>query len=109
MSNILSSMADGVITINIDGTILMTNPPAERFLQAWYYEQNMKIKDGDELPQKRVNCFILPSVRKKEQMIEVTLQGRTWVLHMSPLYNQQDVRGAVAVLRDKTEERRLDS
>lgn len=41
-------------------------------------------------------------------MIEMTLQGRTWVLLMSPLYNQSHVRGAVAVLRDMTEERRLD-
>lgn len=32
-------------------------------------------------------------------MIEMTLQGRTWVLLMSPLYNQSHVRGAVAVLR----------
>ncbi|WMT30734.1 ATP-binding protein [Bacillus aerius] len=108
LSNILSSMADGVITINIDGTILMTNPPAERFLQAWYYEQNMKIKDGDELPPKARELFHTAVSTEKEQMIEVTLQGRTWVLLMSPLYNQQDVRGAVAVLRDMTEERRLD-
>ncbi len=108
LSNILSSMADGVITINIDGTILMTNPPAERFLQAWYYEQNMKIKDGDELPPEARELFHTAVSTEKEQMIEVTLQGRTWVLLMSPLYNQQDVRGAVAVLRDMTEERRLD-
>ncbi len=57
LSNILSSMADGVITINIDGTILVTNPPAERFLQAWYYEQNMNIKEGDNLPLKQKSCF----------------------------------------------------
>ena len=38
LSSILSSMADGVITFNRDGTILITNPPADRFLQYWYYE-----------------------------------------------------------------------
>ncbi|MGE6629488.1 ATP-binding protein [Bacillus sp. NPDC077027] len=108
LSNILSSMADGVITINIDGTILMTNPPAERFLQAWYYEQNMNIKDGDELPPEARELFHTAVSTEKEQFIEVSLQGRTWVLLMTPLYNQQDVRGAVAVLRDMTEERRLD-
>lgn len=41
-------------------------------------------------------------------MIEMTLQGRSWVLLMSPLYAESHVRGAVAVLRDMTEERRLD-
>ena len=32
LSSILSGMVDGVITFNRDGTILMTNPPAELFL-----------------------------------------------------------------------------
>ncbi|MCY8372483.1 ATP-binding protein [Bacillus haynesii] len=108
LSNILSSMADGVITINIDGTILVTNPPAERFLQAWYYEQNMNVKEGHELPPEARELFQNTVSTEKEQMIEMTLQGRTWVLLMSPLYNQSHVRGAVAVLRDMTEERRLD-
>lgn len=108
LSNILSSMADGVITINIDGTILVTNPPAERFLQAWYYEQNMNVKEGHELPPEARELFQNTVSTEKEQMIEMTLQGRTWVSAMSPLYNQSHVRGAVAVLRDMTEERRLD-
>ena len=38
-ASILSGMADGVITFNRDGTILMTNPPAELFLQNWYFEK----------------------------------------------------------------------
>ncbi|MEC3848941.1 ATP-binding protein [Bacillus velezensis] len=108
LSNILSSMADGVITINIDGTILVTNPPAERFLQAWYYEQNMNIKEGDNLPPEAKELFQNAVNTEKEQMIEMTLQGRSWVLLMSPLYAESHVRGAVAVLRDMTEERRLD-
>ncbi|NRQ86193.1 ATP-binding protein [Bacillus velezensis] len=108
LSNILSSMADGVITINIDGTILVTNPPAERFLQAWYYEQNMNIKEGDNLPPEAKELFQNAVNTEKEQMIEMTLQGRSWVLLMSPFYAESHVRGAVAVLRDMTEERRLD-
>ncbi|MCY8426209.1 sensor histidine kinase ResE [Bacillus vallismortis] len=108
LSNILSSMADGVITINIDGAILVTNPPAERFLQAWYYEQNMNIKEGDNLPPEAKELFQNAVSTEKEQMIEMTLQGRSWVLLMSPLYAESHVRGAVAVLRDMTEERRLD-
>ncbi len=39
LASILSSMADGVITFNRNGEVLITNPPADRFLQAWYYEQ----------------------------------------------------------------------
>lgn len=58
-------MADGVITINIDGTILVTNPPAERFLQAWYYEQNMNIKEGDNLPPEAKSCSKTLSALKR--------------------------------------------
>ncbi|MBS2969455.1 HAMP domain-containing protein [Metabacillus sp. KIGAM252] len=108
LTSILSSMADGVITLNIDGTILVTNPPAERFLQAWYYEQQMDIKSGEELPPEAKELFRRVVNTEKEQVIEMTLQGRFWVMVMGPLYDQDYVRGAVAVLRDMTEERRLD-
>lgn len=45
---------------------------------------------------------------EKEVIEEITLQGRTWVMIMTPLYDQAYIRGAVAVIRDMTEERRLD-
>lgn len=35
LSGVLSSMADGVLTFNRDGEILVRNPPAQRFLHAW--------------------------------------------------------------------------
>ncbi|WP_224768234.1 ATP-binding protein [Metabacillus idriensis] len=108
LTSILSSMADGVITLNIDGTILVTNPPAERFLQAWYYEQKMQINEGEEIPPEAKELFQRVVNTEKEHIVEVNLQGRSWVMVMSPLYNQSYVRGAVAVLRDMTEERRLD-
>lgn len=108
LSSILSSMADGVITLNIDGTILVTNPPAERFLQAWYYEQNMKTQRGEDMPPEAKELFQRVVETEKEQIVEITLQGRSWVLLMTPLYDQDYVRGAVAVLRDMTEERKLD-
>ncbi|WP_312098627.1 HAMP domain-containing protein, partial [Niallia sp.] len=39
LDNILSGMADGVLTLNRNGSLLLTNPPAEKFLQHWYYEK----------------------------------------------------------------------
>lgn len=108
LASILNSMADGVITLNRDGTILVTNPPAERFLQAWYYQQGMYQDVGEELPPEVRDLFQRSVSFEKEQFIEISLQGRTWVILMSPLYNQTYIRGAVAVLRDMTEERRLD-
>ena len=106
LANILSSMADGVITLNRDGTILVSNPPAERFLQAWFYQEGSD--NGEDLPSEVRDMFQRAVSIEKEQAIELSYQGRTWVIVMSPLYSQTHIRGAVAVIRDMTEERRLD-
>ncbi|MBR2517919.1 ATP-binding protein [Geobacillus sp.] len=108
LASILSSMADGVLTFNRDGEILITNPPAERFLQAWYFEQGNDAEAMVPLPPQVKELFARVVREEKEQSTEVTLQGRTWVILMTPLYGKTMVRGAVAVLRDMTEERRLD-
>ncbi|KXG11111.1 Sensor protein SrrB [Anoxybacillus sp. P3H1B] len=108
LASILSSMADGVITFNRDGEILITNPPAERFLQAWYFEQGNESEAMAALPPQVKEQFARVVKEETRQVAEVTLQGRTWVILMTPLYNQTAVRGAVAMLRDMTEERRLD-
>ncbi|PFA63862.1 PAS domain-containing sensor histidine kinase [Bacillus sp. AFS015802] len=106
LSSILSSMADGVITFNRDGTILITNPPADRFLQHWYYEQSEE--GGEAIPTTIRELLQSVVVTEMEQTGELSLQGRSYVVIVSPLYNNNTIRGAVAVVRDMTEERRLD-
>ncbi len=108
LSRILSSMADGVITLDRKGTIIVTNPPAEQFISAWYYEQGLTLSEADDLPKAVKKLFQQVVVLEKEQMTEVDVQGRSYVILMTPLYDQTFVRGAVAVIRDMTEERRLD-
>ena len=108
LASILSSMADGVITFDRNGSILVTNPPADRFLQAWYYEQGMKPNGSEDVPADIRALFQEVVTTEKEQSVEVMTQGRSWWIVMTPLYDQSYVRGAVAVLRDITEERRLD-
>ncbi|RTR30388.1 HAMP domain-containing protein [Robertmurraya yapensis] len=108
LSSILSSMVDGVITFNRDGTILITNPPAERFLQDWYFEQDGRAKSTEEVPTKVMELFQLAVNTEQEQVGEIHVQGRFWVIIVSPLYNNKFIRGAVAVVRDMTEERQLD-
>ncbi|MFC7371203.1 ATP-binding protein [Fictibacillus iocasae] len=108
LSGVLSSMADGVITFDRKMNILVTNPPADRFLQACYYETGMAENDKMSLPESVMLQFNQVVTLEREQLIEVTLQGRSWVVVMTPLYNQSMIRGAVAVLRDMTEERRMD-
>lgn len=109
LSGILRSMADGVITINRHGEVLISNPPAQQYLKAYEFEKNGSIADLDSvpLPEPLEELFNSVISDEKESMLEVTLQGRSWVIIMTPLYDRHKVRGAVAVLRDMTEERRL--
>ena len=108
LSSILSGMVDGVITFNRDGTILMTNPPAELFLQNWYFEKKNQENIAEAVPSKVMELFQQAVNTEKEQIGEITLQGHYWVMIVSPLYSHQNIRGAVAVVRDMTEERKLD-
>ncbi|WP_203361857.1 ATP-binding protein [Bacillus sp. REN10] len=107
LSSILSSMADGVITFNRDGTILITNPPAERFLQNWYYEMGNNY-DNQTMPTLVADLLRKAIETETEQIGELSLKDRSYVVIVSPLYNDKSVRGAVAVVRDMSEERRLD-
>lgn len=107
LSSILSSMADGVITFNRDGTILITNPPGDRFLQYWYYEKGGST-GPEAIPPQVMNLFQKAVETEKEQMGEISFQGRHWVILVTPLYSNRFIRGAVAVLRDMTQERQLE-
>lgn len=106
LSNILKSMVDGVITIGANGQIILINPPAESMLNTWRFEEN--ISDADCLPQLLQNIFNQVVRTEKEQVGSITAQGRFWVISMAPLYNKNMIRGAVAVIRDMTDENRMD-
>ncbi|WP_139891723.1 ATP-binding protein [Bacillus sp. D386] len=109
LSNILINMADGVIMFNRDGEILVTNPPADDFLRySFLDETNQKKQSGNQVPDALSDLFLEVKGTGKAKIAEITTQGHDWVILMNPLYRQNDIRGAVAVLRDMTEERRLD-
>lgn len=109
LSSILRSMADGVITINNQGEILVTNPPADLFLKAWSASQgNITSNEVKEVPSQLV-ALLKESVKTgKDQTGEMDFQGRFWSFIVSPQFDNQSIRGAVVVLRDMTEERKLD-
>ncbi|MRH42359.1 HAMP domain-containing protein [Aquibacillus halophilus] len=106
--SILSSMADGVITLNRKAEIIVSNPPAQKFLEDWHYENNVDSNREHKLPSDIEDILKEVIVTEKETSREIFIQGRNWVMIMTPLYDHSYVRGAVAVFRDMTEERRLD-
>lgn len=107
LSSILRSMVDGVVTLDVEGKIILMNPPAERILQEWRYEEN-RHHDSNGLPKRFWDVFQHVIQTEKEHTQTVSAQGRFWTIVVAPLYNQEKIRGTVAVIRDMTEEKRLD-
>lgn len=109
LSSIVSSMADGVITLNRNEDIILINPPAEKYIENWYYENDIdRDAKKQKLPNEISEVLIEVIESETEAIRELHLQGRSYVMLMTPLYDLSYVRGAVAVLRDMTEERTLE-
>lgn len=106
LSSILTSMTDSVITFNRDKTILVSNPPAERLLQKWFVEKGLDSSKPipDELYQ-----MLDHVLNFEDQLDEEFEMGKSYYsITISPLYSRDSIRGAVAVIRDKTEETKLE-
>lgn len=112
--SVLRSMVDGVITVDNKGEIMITNPPAEELLKAVKFDQvgmEWTAVDsfiGRKLPEPFASFSKKVMEEELEEVTDFTAQGRTWSIVMAPLYNREQVHGAVAVLRDMTKERQLD-
>ncbi|WP_025784924.1 ATP-binding protein [Sporosarcina sp. D27] len=105
LSSILTSMTDAVITFNRDNTILLSNPQAENVLQKWKFIN----QDSKELLPPEIIHMLEHAVMFAEEVdAELELGKRFFVVKISPLYSKNSIRGAVAVLRDMTEQHQLD-
>lgn len=106
LSSILTSMTDAVITFNSDRTILVSNPPAEKLLQKWFIRKGSQ--SARPIPPEIYH--MLDHVLDFEDKIEEDLEmdGSYYSITISPLYSGELIRGAVAVIRDKTEQNRLE-
>lgn len=108
LSSIVNSMADGVITLTRDSEIIVSNPPAKQFIEDWRFNNDLAIAADEQLPAELK--YMLDEVIQGEQEVirELSIQGRSWVMIMTPLHDRTFVRGAVVVIRDMTEERQVD-
>jgi len=108
LSSIVNSMADGVITLTRDSEIIVSNPPAKQFIEDWRFNNDLAMEAEEQLPSELK--YMLDEVIQGEQEVirELSIQGRSWVMIMTPLHDRTFVRGAVVVIRDMTEERQVD-
>lgn len=101
LASILRSMADGVISVDLNMEIKITNPLADKFLFYWQY-------DVPELPPPLIAMFRECIEQNREIARDIEIKGAVFAAVTSPLYDREKISGAVAVFRDVTNERNMD-
>jgi two-component system sensor histidine kinase ResE len=102
LGSILKSMTDAVITLDRTGHIILTNPPGDEVLKMWGQLTETPI------PQPLQDMFEKLLQQGNDQSEHVYVKQGIWSVHMAPLFSHNELRGAVAVLRDVTEEVNLE-
>nr|WP_275900547.1 ATP-binding protein [Paenibacillus periandrae] len=119
LSSILRSMTDAVITFDSDGSVILANPQGDKIVNDWNQihwidretEQSMLPvlqQHSSFIPEPMRMLFDEVITGAKEITSKLHVQNEVWSVVMTPLYARAAVRGVVAVLRDVTEEFRLD-
>mgnify|MGYP002067075701 CR=1 FL=1 len=114
LASVLRSMSDAVITFDNSGKVILTNPPGHRVLELWrtidwdYESTNLQGERTLEVPEPLHELFNMTINGSGDCSTTVHVKQDVWSVIMTPLYSDDDIRGAVAVMRDVTEEVRLE-
>lgn len=108
LSSILASLEDGVVAADLQGRITLANPPALKRFQSFKRPDGSPL--GQSLPQHLMEVMNIVVMGNQTVIRELPVQSRDIVVTMTPLFESDasTIRGVVAVVRDVTEERRLD-
>ncbi|MBO9598494.1 MAG: HAMP domain-containing protein, partial [Cohnella sp.] len=112
LSSVLKSMTDAVITFDAAGCAILTNPQGRHLLDDWSTAEEWTDEGEDGayacVPGPLRETFRQVISRGKELTVKVHVNDDVWSVVMTPLASEDEVRGAVAVLRSVTEEFRVD-
>lgn len=114
LSSILRSMTDAVLTFDREGQIVLTNPPGQDLLDGWrelHWEQQETEEESESftaLPEPLRPLFHSVLKHGEDASANVHVKQNVWSVQMAPLYTDNSIRGVVAVLRDVSEEARLE-
>ncbi|OAB44245.1 ATP-binding protein [Paenibacillus glacialis] len=114
LASVLRSMSDAVITFDNSGKVILTNPPGERVLEMWqaidwdYESTDLQGERTLEVPEPLHELFNMTLNGGGDSSTTVHVKQDVWSVIMTPLYSDDDIRGAVVVMRDVTEEARLE-
>lgn len=111
LSSVLRSMTDAVLTFNRDGEIMLVNPPGQQIVARWRgvnREDSGNEEWGYAVPEPLQPLFEQVMRNGEDAGMKVYVKQGVWSVQMAPLYADHMIRGVVTVLRDITEEERLE-
>jgi len=112
LSSIIKSIGDAVITFDTKGEVMLSNPNGHLLLQNWNTMAELWDTDDEEqytqipAPLREQYGSVLHSGLEVTEKIHI--QGGVWSVVFTPLVASGTIRGVVAVIRDVTEEYKLD-
>lgn len=114
LSSILRSMGDAVITFDAEGRVILANPLGQLLIDRWTdVELEWQDPDDGSLSYKSVpgplrDTFETVTLEGKDFTNKVQVHNNVWSVVMAPLKSEGTIRGAVAVIRNVTEEHKLE-
>lgn len=109
-SSVLFSMTDAVMTFDAQGRVILANSEAKELLEEWQsirWEEESLLVEG-RIPEPLMAVFHDVLSEQKQTSSKLHVNNGVWSVVMSPLYAKGALQGAVATLRDITEEFRLE-
>ncbi|NIK77548.1 two-component system sensor histidine kinase ResE [Paenibacillus castaneae] len=115
LSSILRSMGDSVITFDAEGKVILTNPSGHLLINQWsgieFAWQEDLFDNGasnSEVPIPLRELFHKVMEEGCDGTDKINVLSSVWSVVMAPLQSKGVVRGAVAVMRNVTEEHKLE-
>jgi two-component system sensor histidine kinase ResE len=110
LSSVLRSMTDAVITFDAEGTVILANPHGGQLLEEWSHirwDEEHAIPE-DRIPEPLMSVYHAVQEKGVQISSKLHVNSGVWSIVMAPIYANNNVQGAVAVLRNVTEEFRLE-
>lgn len=112
LSSVLRSMADAVITFDAAGKVILTNPEGQRLMEQWstleWSDPSGTFVTYGEVPAPLYDLYRKVVREGHDQSAKINVMSGVWSVVMAPLKSNNHVRGAVAVMRNVTEEYKLE-
>ncbi len=108
VAGLLEAMTDAVVASDLHGTATLLNPAARAWLANYLSEE---VLDVGQLPDDLRQLHHDTLQRRQWMQREFEVGDRTMIATVTPLYEPDDsgqLRGTLAVVRDVTQERRLE-